>query len=244
MSEEKLRIIISEIAYVFLLLFIITSACAETPHSLVKKGNKHVVNGELDEALTKYLEARATRDSTRPELQYDLGGVYARSGDLMKADSILRSLPPETRESLLARAEYNRGTALAKGQQYDQALAALIDALKMDPKDMDAKTNLELIRRMIQQQEQQQQQNQDQKDQEKKEDQKQQQQQQQQDQQQQDQQQQEEQQPQPQPNEQDEMDRKLAERFLDKLQQDEKELLKQVVQQQIPREKKKVKKDW
>ncbi len=40
------------------------------------------------------------------------------------------------------------------------------------------------------------------------------------------------------------MDRKLAERFLDKLQQDEKELLKQVVQQQIPREKKKVKKDW
>ena len=40
------------------------------------------------------------------------------------------------------------------------------------------------------------------------------------------------------------MDKKLAERFLDKLERDEKDQLKEVIRQQIPEEKKKTKKDW
>lgn len=235
---------------VFLSLGFCRTADAKSGHGLVKEGNRKVANQELDDALVKYLEARTTRDSMRPELLYDIGGVFARKGDAMKADSIFRSLPEETRKDLLARSEYNRGTALAKAEQYDQAVDAFINSLKLNPKDVDSKANLELARRFLQQQQQQQQQNQDQ-DQDQNKDQQQRQQQQDQQNQQQDQQEQndkqdeeQEQQEQQQQQEQEDMDKKMAERFLDKLQQDEKELLKQVVQQQIPEEKKKPKKDW
>ncbi|MDP8207896.1 MAG: VWA domain-containing protein [Candidatus Electryonea clarkiae] len=238
--KKSNKIIISS-----LLLIILCSGFptqAKTPHGLVKEGNKQVIEGQLDSAFVKYLEARAEMDSTRPELLYNLGGIYARKNDALRADSLYRSLPEESSKELKSRAAYNRGTAFAQGQQYDQAVQSFIESLKLDPNDMDAKTNLELALRMMQQQQKQkqQEQQQDNNDQnEKNEDQ--------QDNKQQDQQQppeenQEEQQPQPQ--EQEDMDKELAERFLDKLERDEKELLKEVIRQQIPAERKKAKKDW
>ncbi len=228
-----------------------TNVYAQKAHKLVKEGNNNVVDGEVEEALTNYLEARTTRDSLRPELLYDLGGAYARMGDIQRADSVLANLPPDTDPGILSRAHYNRGTAFAGAQQYDKAVDAFINALQYDPQDMDSKVNLEMALRMMQQQQQQQdqqqqndqnqdeqdqqdQQNQDQQDQ-----QQQDQQQQQQDQQNQDQEQQQQQQQNP-----EEMPPEMAQRFLDKLQQDEKELLQELVRQQVPVEKQKTKKDW
>ncbi len=230
------------------------SAFAKSPHNLVKKGNKQVVEGQLDSAMVKYLEARAEMDTTLPEILYNLGGVYARKGNSGRADTLFRSLPPEASPELLARAAYNRGKTLADAEQYDQAVKSFIQSLQLDPHDMDSKINLEMALRKLQQQQQQQQQNQDQQDQDNQDKEQQQQQQQQQNQeqqqdqqnqQQQDQQeQQDEQQQQQQQSEQERMDKELAERFLDKLERDEKDLLKEVVRQQIPAKKKKVKKDW
>ncbi|MBZ0264158.1 tetratricopeptide repeat protein [bacterium] len=255
-------------------LLIYSTVLAESPHSLVKKGNTKVTNGELDEALADYLEAAVKMDSLSPELLYDLGGVFARKGNAGRADSLFRALPPDTRKDLLSRAHYNRGAAFAQQQDYENAVNAFIQSLQLNPEDEDAKHNLELSMRMMQQQQQQQQQqnqdseNQDENQEQEQQEKEQQEQQQQEEQQKQDQQQQgeEEQQqdqmaqneeneeneekpeemPQPEPTEaaQDSMDKLLAERILDKLQEDEKGLLKKVVQQQIPAERKKAKKDW
>ncbi len=229
-----------------------SDASAQKAHRLVKEGNNEVSDGDVEEALTKYLEARTTRDSLRPELLYDLGGAYARMGDLQRADSLLQNLPEDADSTLRSRAHYNRGSAFAEAQQYEPAVDAFIQALQYNPRDIDAKVNLEVaLRRMQQQQQQQQQQNQDQQDNEDQQDQEQQQNQDQQDQQddqqqqqqdqqdQQDQEQQQQQQPKP-----EEMPPEMAQRFLDKLQQDEKELLQELVRQQVPVEKQKTKKDW
>lgn len=240
-----------------------SSARADNPHNLVKEGNKNVIEKQLDDALVKYLEAKASRDSLRPELNYNLGGVYSRKGDLEKADSLFRSLPLDTRKDLLARAAYNRGTTFANAQQYDKAIESYIESLKLDPGDADTKQNLELALQQLQQQQQQQQQNQDNQDQDKDQDKKDQQDQQNQDQNQQDKQdqqqdeqeqnqqnqeqqnqQEENQEQQPQPQSQEEMDRELAERLLDQLKENEKDLLKKVVRQQMPQKKKTSGKPW
>jgi tetratricopeptide (TPR) repeat protein len=236
---------------IFMLLTTFSSnALAENAHTLVKEGNKETINGNLDEALVKYLEAKTTRDSLRPELDYNLGGVFARNGDYARADSLWKSLPEDSRQQLRARAAYNRGTAMAKTEQYDKAIPSLIDALKLDPNDQDAKKNLELaLRRLQQQEEQEKEQNEDGEKQEN-EDQEQQEQQKPEDQEEEEQQEQE-----PQPQDQqteeeqqqqqmEEMEKEMAEKLLDQLKQDEKELLKKVIQQQVPASKKKSAKPW
>ena len=222
------------------------ASSAQTAHTLVKEGNKNTVERKYDDALSKYLQARATADSSRPELTYDLAGIYARKGQAQIADSLYRSLPEDARRQLLARADYNRGTTQAQAKNYDKAIESLIDALKRDPNDMDAKRNLEIVRRMQQEQKQQQQQqkqnqkqDKDKQQQQQKQDKQDQQKQDKQDQQQQQQQKQEEQK-QPQ----DQMDKEVAKRLLDQLQQDEKDLLKDVVRKQIPKSQSKPKKPW
>ncbi len=118
-----------------------------------------------------------TRDSLRPEILYNIGGVYSRMGtpnDVMRADSLYRALPFDASPELRSQAAYNRGTALANSQMYDQAMNAFIESLVLNPDDDEAKHNLEMTRQLLMQQEQQQQQqgdgdndeNQDQQDQE------------------------------------------------------------------------------
>ena len=218
---------------VVLLVFIVRPVAAETPHELVKKGNKDVVEKKLDDALEKYIRARTKLDSTRPELLYNLGGVYARKGEIGRADTLFQSLPEGTREDLRARADYNRGTAFAEAQQYEQAVPALIDALKKDPYDEDAKINLELALRRQQQQQQQNQdqQNQDQQDQQDKQDK---QDQQDQDQQNQDQQNQENQQDQQNQDQQDQQQQDQQEQNQQQNQDQQEEQEQQQQQQQMP----------
>lgn len=253
----------------FVLMFGYTSgANAKSAHRLIKKGNKHLNQsfnpeaqgsvgmvpgdstaaqqgkynqGELDEALKYYRMAQDSRDSLRPELLYNLGGVFSRKGDLSRAEAEFQALPNETPPELRSKAAFNLGNAFVDAQQFDKAVPAYIEALRNNPADMDAKINLELAKRLLQQQQQQQQQQENKDDQ--KQDKKQQQQKQQNEKQQQEKK-KEEQQKQQQQQQQQEMDKKRAERMLNKMKQDEKELLKKVVQQQVPKPKKRPKKDW
>lgn len=235
--------------------FVTAAFSAETPHHLVKKGNSEVVDGNLDEALENYIRAQSKLDTTRPELLYNFGGVYARKGNLGRADSLYRSLAPDAGERLRGRAQYNRGTAFAGAQQYDQAIPALIDALKRNPDDEDAKINLEFALRKMQEQKQQQKQqdnqkNNDQKQNEDRQKQKNEQNRQnEQNQQQQNQNQQRENEPQredkqQQPPQPQNLNREMAKRLLDQMKQDEKELLKRVVRKQVPKSRKGTKKPW
>ncbi|MDE1885842.1 MAG: VWA domain-containing protein [Xanthomonadaceae bacterium] len=58
-----------------------------------------------------------------------------------------------------AQAQYNRGNALAKQQEYQQAIAAYEDALRKDPQLADAQANKKAIEDWLKQQQKQQQQN-------------------------------------------------------------------------------------
>lgn len=200
----------------------------------VRKGNKAFVEKDYATALEKYREAETDRP-TSPEIDYNLGGALFQQGKYEEAVDKYTHALNTTDPKLAGAAQFNLGNTYYRMQDYVKAISAFEEALKINPKDMDAKYNLELARKMLKENSQAQNQNQQQNQQ-----QKQQQQQQQQgqndnkdDQQKQDQQQsqsqpdstknQQQQQQQAQPKDQKKMTKEDAERILNALRDNEKD---------------------
>lgn len=218
------------------IVLIAISVQADDYIDLVKKGNEALKAKDQKKALEYYRQAE-TEIPESPELNYNLGGALHEEGKYEEAvDRFQRSL--NTVDTKLESAShYNLGNTYFRMQDFQKAIASYQEALNLNPDDMDAKFNLELARKMLKeqikpqqqnQQKQQQQQQQDQKDQ-----QNQQQNQENQDQQQQqDQQEQKQQQDQksPQPDKQ-KMNKEDAERILNALKDDEKDIQKKIQRQ-------------
>jgi len=220
-------------------------ALAQSGRTLVNEGNKLCEEKKYDEALSNYKEAMGKRV---PEdiVRYDLGNVYYRKDNFDLAEKELESAITSDNPDMQARGYFNRGNARYKQQQFDKSIADYIEVLKRNPDDIGAKVNLELARRMLQLQQQQQsqqdssQQNQQQSKQDSTQQNQQQQQskpdstqQNQQQQQEQEQKQQEEQQAQA-SEQKGELSQKEAEKLLNALQNDEKDVLREMLQRQIP----------
>jgi len=135
---------------------------AASARKLIREGNKAYRTHQFDEALAKY--KAALQSGADPAIAaYDMGNAHYSLGEPEAAQaaytqSLCPGRPKELSESL-----YNLANAYFQGQKYSEAIAAYIEALKRNPQDEDAKYNLELARRMLQQaQQNQQQQSQDQ----------------------------------------------------------------------------------
>lgn len=213
---------------------------SQTRRNLVKEGNKKYQKGEYDEAIARYHTAQ--RKGNLPVIDFNLGNAHYKSGDLEQAANEYLKTLNDTSATLRSQSLYNLGNALLKAGQPDKAVDAYINSLKLNPKDIDTKQNLEYALRMMQQQQQQNQQNQENQDQDNK--QQDQQKQQQQEQKQEDQ--EKQQQPQQQKEEKQEqkeqqqsqqrevqMSKEDALKLLNALQDDEKEAQKKVVQKQM-----------
>jgi len=141
--------------------------CADSAASKNNEGNRLYNQKRFDDALKLYTDAQATRPQA-PELHYNIGNVLFRKGEYDKAvEEYLRAQAAPDR-ALSQAATYNRGNALLMQKQFQQAVNAYVQALRADPKDQDAKRNLELALKMMQEQKKQQQQKQDQKQQDQK----------------------------------------------------------------------------
>jgi len=128
-------------------------------HRRTEKGNALYKDGSLDRALDEYGRAQALVPLA-PELPYDLGNVlYRKENWAGAAEAYEKALGSAGRE-LAPSAAYNLGNALFKDEKYDEAVKAYVRALKTAPADGDAKRNLELALRALEQQKQKQQQHQ------------------------------------------------------------------------------------
>ncbi len=225
------------------------SVLGDSFSSLNKKGNKtykraqeFLQKGEKDraaeaweEALKYYRDAEIEKPES-PELSYNLGNVLYQQEKYQ--DALERYFKASSSDEVThqAQAYYNLGNSLYRSGKYPEAIQAYQKCLELTPDDEDAKYNLEFVRKKMKemldkelQRQQDQKQNQPQSEQEKQQQQTQQQQQQQEDQ---------SQAPQPE-NEQKQEDQKQeqlepkegmtkedAERILNALKGDEKEMLK------------------
>ena len=242
----------SHIALIALVAFSF-SAFAQKGNDLITEGNKLYEKGEYSEAEVRYRKAETEKGDAFIS-KFNLGDAMFKQQRYEEAAAAFGQLPALTEDKKQkAAAFHNLGNSLLKTKKYQESVDAYKQALRNDPKDEDTKYNLSYARRMLQQQQEQQKQDQDKKD-DKKEDKKDEQQQQNKDDQKKDdknkdQQQQQDQdkegekgeQKQPKPNE---ISREDAERMLESINQDEKDVRDRMEQQKVKVQKGNVEKDW
>jgi len=212
------------------LLFIAGSVTADDHIDAVEKGNRAYSEQDYKTALEQYHVAE-TEIPESPELEYNVAGALYQQGKYEEAlDKFTRSLN-STDIGLEGRGHYNIGNTHYRMGDYQNAILSYENALNINPDDVDAKFNLELARKMMKEQmkpeEQQQDQQQQQQEQQQQQDQEQEQQEEQDQEQQneqQDQQQNQQDQQQQQPQDVQEMSKEDAERILNALRDDEKDI--------------------
>ncbi len=207
---------------------------AQAGRKKVTEGNRLYSEEKFDEANNKYQDA-LLEDPGSPPIQFNVGNVLYKKKNYEKAlEGYSKSL--DTNDPLLqSQAYYNMGNTLYRNSKLPESILAYERALKLNPDDQDAKYNLEFVRNKLKENAKPQQQNQQQKQQERQE---------QQDEDQQDQQQkkrEEEQQQTAEQQQKKEMSKEEAERLLDALKENQKDMKKKQTQGQG---KVRVEKDW
>jgi len=227
-------------AIISLFLVFQESSTAQTVRSHVSKGNSIYEKGRYTDAEVEYKKALEKNPKSK-EAQFNLGNSYYKQ---QRFDEALKEFgntgaavkSPEER----AVAYYNAGNSLYSSNKFREAVEAYKQSLKLNPNDNDTRYNLQMAREKLKQQEQQKQQKQDQKQDQQQDQNKDQQKQQQSQQQQQKQEQQKQEQPQAQKKNQ--MPKQEADRILEALRNNEKEIQKNLRKREAVRVK--VEKDW
>ncbi len=153
-----------------LLLPFVLSACSASPQRLNNEGNEAYQRKDYPAALEKY--QRAQKDlPEKAEPSYNAGNTYYRQNNYEQAQqTLLQSLQKAndsepknpTHQSLAGNAFHNLGNTFYNTNRFSEAIEAYKESLRLNPKDMDTKYNLELALQKQQEKEQQQKQQQDQ----------------------------------------------------------------------------------
>lgn len=223
---------------------------AQTDKGLIRHGNNEFKNGNFSEAEVNYRKSLDKEYS--PKAQFNLGDALYEQKNYEDAEKNFSEVTERNvSKEIESDAYYNLGNTYMAQEKYAEAFDSYKKSLKTNPKNEDARYNLEYARwKMIQQQQQQQQNqqqdNQQKQDQEQKQDQQQQQQNQQQDQQQQqDQKQDQQQEQQQQQQQQQQMSKEDAERMLKALENQEKKTMEDINDKKAAQmQKRKSQKDW
>jgi tetratricopeptide (TPR) repeat protein len=137
---------------IFALLFLALTASAHADQFAKRNntGNKLLENGRIDSAITEYRAARVERPG-EPGVVYNLGSAYHQKGAFDTAATELQNALTHVDPTLKPNAYYNLGNTLYRMQEYQPAIDAYKQALIANPNDLDAKHNLELTLRKMNQ---------------------------------------------------------------------------------------------
>ncbi|MGD8628967.1 MAG: tetratricopeptide repeat protein, partial [bacterium] len=132
-------------------------------HGRISKGNQQYAENNNEAALENYMKAQGL-DSTHAVPHFNAGDALYRMGKFPEgAHEFLKAAASET-DSMAAMSYYNLGNSMMKASDLKSAVEAYKRSLLMNPDDQDAKFNLELAMRMMEQQDQNKDQNKDQQD--------------------------------------------------------------------------------
>jgi tetratricopeptide (TPR) repeat protein len=152
-----------------ILLCVLVSAAlhAQTERSLIRDGNRSYKENNFTDAEVNYRKALEKNKDLTPGT-FDLGDALYKQGRFGEAAEAYGSTAAKVdNPGLKAQALHNLGNALLKEQKLPESIGAYKEALKLHPNDADTKYNLEyakaLLKRQQEQQKQQKQQNKDQK---------------------------------------------------------------------------------
>ena len=247
----------------FCLVFSLTlSLQAQNDRKVNRRGIKSYKQAEFSEAEIQFRKAEDINQNSF-EAEYNTGAALYKQEKYEESFEQYETLSEKAEDPLtMANVWHNAGNSLLESQKYGESIEAYKNSLRLNPSDQDTKYNLAYAKQKLQeQQEQEQEQNQDQQDQENQDQQEQenqdqqeqenQEQQDQEDEEQQDQDQQEQENQEQENQEQQEqqaqpleISREDAERMLDAIQQQEKDVKEKVDKQKAAAAKVKTEKDW
>lgn len=197
----------------FLLLFPVLAAFSQQDGGHLRKGNELYKKGKFNEAEIEYRKGLEKKPDSYVG-KYNLSNALYKQKKYKESSVLMDSLIQKSKDpNQQASAYHNLGNSLLQDKAYAESAEAYKKALKLKPDSEDTRYNLSYALKKLQQQQQQQQQKQQQKNQNKDQDKKDQQKQQQKDQQQKEEKKQN-------------LNQEDAERMLDALNRDEKELRK------------------
>jgi Ca-activated chloride channel family protein len=116
----------------------------------VRAGIERYNAGDYNPALELFLKAQ-TDAPEAPEAAFDVGDAQYKSGDYEGAMKSWSSSARGSKDDLKARAVYNMGNAAYRLDRLEDAAKHYEEAVRLDPKDDDARKNLEFVKRKIEQ---------------------------------------------------------------------------------------------
>ena len=139
-------------------------AYAQSERTLIREGNRHYNENKFDDAEVSYKKA-LEKNKELHEGAFNLGDALYKQDRFGEAAEQYQIAATRTKDaSEKAQALHNLGNSYVKSQQYPQAISAYKGALKANPNDADTKYNLEYAKQMLKQQQQQEQKKQDKND--------------------------------------------------------------------------------
>lgn len=123
-------------------------ARAESVFSKIRKAERLYEEKQYDKALETYLDAQVER----PEdalLRYNIGNAHYQMRNYADAEKAFLGAASSPDPALAQKALYNLGNCAYRQGKLDQAVAYYQKALDLDPKDEDARYNLEFVREEI-----------------------------------------------------------------------------------------------
>ncbi len=122
-----------------------------------RKAERHFRKNNFEQALRYYENARL-KDPDNPALDYNVGNVYHMDDRFQEAVDEYSKAIPRSQPVLEEITHYNMGNTFYRMGDVNRAVESYINALLENPEDYDAKHNLEMALRMMEQQQQKQQQ--------------------------------------------------------------------------------------
>ena len=130
------------IALIIILILPLSAFCST--RSKINSGNSSYKKGEYDKALEKYRDAEIS-DPNSPVVPYNMGAANYKLDNYDEAVSDFRKAIASKDKTIAGRAYYNLGNAAFKQNKTDEAVDYYKKALELNPKDEDAKYNLEYL---------------------------------------------------------------------------------------------------
>lgn len=122
--------------------------------SLIKEGNAFYINNNFTDAELKY--RNALEIEYKIEAIYNLGDALYRQNKFEEAaDKFYLTVSRTNNPQLKYKALYNLGNSQFKSKDYRNSINSYISALKINPDDDDVRYNLELARKLLSKEQQQ-----------------------------------------------------------------------------------------
>jgi len=128
-----------------------TAVFADSFKKEISKGNKFYKQGDFSGAATHYRSAEIDRPGS-PVAAYNLGTALVTGKNYEEALPKLGEAASKLTGPGLAKAYYNIGNGLFGGGKFEEAVGAYKKTLEINPNDRDAKYNLELALKMLEEQ--------------------------------------------------------------------------------------------